>query len=189
MDLKQTQVTDRNRDQFYKRVYSQQLEGKDSLINLNAITNSNIIAVDCCGWHYKELFPTKNVLSIDPLKTALEFKLPKDKIFKLVDNRNDQHWVWPKLEVSDCAIVFDRSPMLKYLTVDQLNATLNEVQRIYQPEFVIVKLKLMFVDSSRLVDRFYDIASIRITDSIVSRFHYNSDIDLLDICFRKKAQL
>jgi hypothetical protein len=186
MDLKQTQVTDQNRSQFYRHVYHHQTESKNQLIDIGSINVNNIIPIDCCGWYYKDLFPEKTVLPIDPVKTALEFKLPKDKVYKLVDNRIGQVLNWPKFFVDDCAVVFDRSPILKYLTIDQLITLFNNVQQTYQPKFLIARLKLMFIDSTRLTDRFYDVSTIQVNNTVVDQFHYNIDRDYMYVCFRKK---
>jgi len=187
MDLKQTQVTDQNRSQFYRHVYPHQTESKNQLIDIGAINVNSIIPIDCCGWYYKHMFPGKTVLPIDPVKTALEFKLPKDKVYKLVDNRMNQVLNWPKFFVDDCAVVFDRSPILKYLTIDQLITLFNNVQQTYQPKFLIARLKLMFIDSNRLTDRFYELATIQVNHTVINQFHYNADNDYLYICFRKKS--
>jgi hypothetical protein len=186
MDLKQTQVTDQNRSQFYRNVYPHQAESKSQLIDIGAIDVSNIIPIDCCGWHYKAMFPEKIVLPIDPIKTALEFKLSKDKVHKLVDNQVDHILIWPKFFVEDCAVIFDRSPILKYLTIDQLITLFNNVQQTYQPRFLIARLKLMFIDSDRLTDRFYDLSTIQVSNTVVDQFHYDANRDYLYMCFRKK---
>ena len=186
MDLKQTQVTEQNRSQFYRHLYPHQTESKNQLIDIEAIDVNNIIPIDCCGWYYKNVFPEKNVLPIDPIKTALEFKLAKDKIYKLVDNRFNNTLNWPKFFVDNCAVIFDRSPILKYLTLEQLTKLFNNVQQTYQPKFLIARLNLMVIDSSRLTDRFYDLSTIRVDNTIVDQFHYNVDRDYLYMCFRKK---
>lgn len=189
MELKQTKVDDQNRNQFYTQMYPQQFDSKQSLIDLDAIESSNIIAVDCCGWHYQAMFPQKKVVYVDPIKAALEFKLPKDKVFKFVDNRQDQQLTWPSLKIEDCSVIFDRSPLLKYYTLSQLVKTLTDVEKIYQPKFIVARLKLMFVDSARLTDRFHDIAAMQIENTIVDEFHYHANNDMLHVRFRKKIQL
>lgn len=187
MDIKETQVTDQNRAQFYQALYPHQMESKENLIDIGAINVDNIIAIDCCGWHYKNLFPEKNVLAIDPIKTALEFKLDKDKIHKLVDNRlDDKDLSWPKFSIDNNAVIFDRSPMLKYLRIDQLVKLFNDVQHTYKPKFLIARLNLVFIDSNRLTDRFADISTIRVDNSVVDRFFYDASKSYLYVCFRKK---
>jgi hypothetical protein len=182
-EFKKTQVTDQNRDQFYKKVYPHQFDSKQQLINLNQFDTKNVVAIDCCGWHYRDLFLEKNVLSVDPIKAALEFKLPKDQIYKLIDNRTDDNLIWPKFAVGDCTVLFDRSPILKYKTLNELTSIFDAVINVYQPRFLVVRLSTVFVDSNRLVDRFYDLATIKVKNSVIKEFHYNTHCDQLYICF------
>jgi hypothetical protein len=186
MDLKQTQVTDQNREQFYRQMYPQQMDSSQQLINLDCLPSPDVIAIDCCGWHYKNLFPEKHVLSVDPIKTATEFKLPRQHVYKLFDNRVDQTPVWPRVQSNNCAVIFDRSPMLKYRSVDQLMEILNQVQQAYQPKNLFVRLNLMFVDSARLQDRFYDLATMQVNHTVVKTFEYHAELDQLSMCFGKK---
>jgi len=185
IELKQTQVTDQNRDQFYKQVYPHQLGLKQQLINIDQFDTKNVVAIDCCGWYYRDLFSEKNVLSVDPIKAALEFKLPKDKIYKLVDNRIDDKLTWPKIDVTDCTVLFDRSPILKYKTLNELTSIFDAVVETYQPKYLVVKLNTVFIDSNRLTDRFYDLATIRVKNNVVEEFCYNTRSDQLYICFAK----
>lgn len=185
IDLKQTQVTDQNRDQFYKQVYPQQFGSKQQLINLNQFDTKNVVAIDCCGWHYRDLFFEKTVLSIDPIKTALEFKLPKNKIYKLIDNRHDNDLIWPVFDAGDCTVLFDRSPILKYKTLSQLKSIFDTVMQTYNPRFLIVRLNTVFIDSNRLTDRFYELSSITVKNSVVKEFHYNTYVNELYICFER----
>lgn len=184
-ELQQTQVTDQNRDQFYQRVYPQQLCSKQQLVNLNLFDVKNVVAIDCCGWYYRKLFLEKTVLFVDPIKTALDFKLPKDKIYKLVDNRKDDVLVWPKFEVSDCIVLFDRSPILKYKSLSQLTSVFDTVVNTYQAQFLVVRLSTVFVDSNRLTDRFYDLASLKVKNFVVKQFDYNTYSNELYVCFER----
>jgi hypothetical protein len=186
MDLKQTQVTDQNRERFYQQLYPQQLDSPQQLININMFSSDNVVVIDCCGWHYKNVFANKNIISIDPIKTALEFRLPKEKIYRLLDNRDHDNIVWPVLSATPCAVIFDRSPILKYRTVDQLKLLFNQVQQMYQPESMIIRLNLMFVDNSRLQDRFDEVSAIRVDNTVIQEFCYNANIDQLIMRFKKK---
>ena len=42
MEIKQTQVTDLNRDKFYKQVYCQQFDGRTRLVNLDSFNVKNL---------------------------------------------------------------------------------------------------------------------------------------------------
>lgn len=183
--LRQTQVTDQNRDQFYQQLYKQQNDSRQQLIDIDSFSTANVVAVDCCGWHYQALFPDKNVLFVDPIKTAKEFALPRNKIHKLIDNRSDDHLIWPKFDAGDCTVLFDRSPILKYKTLNELISIFHTVMEMYQPRFLAVRLNTVFVDSNRLVDRFYDLATVKVSNSIVKEFHYNAQLDQLYVCFER----
>lgn len=186
MDLKQTQVTEQNRSQFYQYVYPHQSESRDQLIDIAPIDVNAIIPIDSCGWRYKELFPEKHVLPIDPLKAVQGFRLSMDKLYKVVDNRFDPNLSWPKIDANNCAVIFDRSPILKYRTIDQLVTLLNDVQQTYQPKFLIVRCKLKHIDSARLTDRFYDLSAIQVSNTVVDQFEYHADQDHMYMSFRKK---
>jgi hypothetical protein len=78
--------------------------------------------------------------------------------------------------------------MLKYRSVDQLMEIFNQVQQAYQPKNLFVRLNLMFVDSARLQDRFYDLATMQVNHTVVKIFEYHAELDQLSMCFGKKIQ-
>ena len=45
----QTKVTDQNRIAFYQVLYQHQTNIKSQLINLDQLTESVIVMIDCCG--------------------------------------------------------------------------------------------------------------------------------------------
>ena len=58
----QTKVTEQNKSDFFLRMYYHQTATKDQLVNLDLLKESTVVLVDCCGWHYKKLFPQKSVI-------------------------------------------------------------------------------------------------------------------------------
>jgi|688.fasta_scaffold201617_2 hypothetical protein len=186
MEIKQTQVTDLNRDKFYKHVYCQQLDGRTRLVNLDSFNVKNFIVIDCCGWHYKKIFPNKNVLPVESARDILQYNLSDDTFFKLF-NYQENNIVWPNFAVDNCAVVFDRSPVLKYQTVEQLTSIFQQVQSTYKPKFLIARLYLNLIDDSRLVDRFYNLAQIKLDGSVVTDFNYSVKNEELYICFQRKV--
>jgi hypothetical protein len=46
----------------------------------------------------------------------------------------------------------------------------------------------MFVDSARLQDRFYDLATMQVNHTVVKIFEYHAELDQLSMCFGKKIQ-
>jgi hypothetical protein len=181
----QTKVSDINRSQFYKQVYRQQFDTKQFLVDLDIFTNECIL-VDCCGWHYRDLFPTKRITSLETIKSALQFKLDRSKFTKLIDNQKDSYIGWPELNVVDPVLVFDRSPMLKYQTVDNLVKLLSTAVEKYNASQLVVNLDTLFVDDNRLQDRFYNLAAITIPNFVVREVLYKIDSSKLFMQFKRK---
>jgi hypothetical protein len=90
----QTKVTDENRDKFYQQVYCQQFDSKHQLINLEIFSNECVL-VDCCAWHYYDMFPNNRIIRLETVKNALQFKLSRNKFDKLVDDQQDHCIRWP----------------------------------------------------------------------------------------------
>jgi hypothetical protein len=156
------------------------------LINLDHLTESTAILIDCCGWHYKNLFLEKKIVALECFKTIEQFKLDKKYFDKIVDNQNDNLSTWPNITVNDCAVIFDRSPVLKYCSVEKISKILGDVCIKYQPTTVILNQSLLLVDGPRLLDRFYEIAKLSISEYFVKTFKYNADSDYLYAQFQKK---
>jgi hypothetical protein len=51
---------------------------------------------------------------------------------------------------------------------------------------MIIRLNLMFVDNSRLQDRFDEVSAIRVDNTVIQEFCYNANIDQLIMRFKKK---
>lgn len=185
MDIKlQTKVSDKNRNEFYQQVYRQQFDNKSQLINLEQFS-TDCILVDCCGWHYRDLFPNNNIISLETVKSALEFKLDPVKFNKLVDNQQDNQVNWPPVACADPVLIFDRSPMLKYLTVSALVDVLSSVVKKYQASELLVHLHTTFVDDPRLMDRFYNFSKICIAEFTIKEFVYDTSNDKLFMHFKR----
>lgn len=187
MELKHTQITDTNRDKFYKQVYRQQLDSKPRLVDLDCFNAKNFIMVDCCGWHYKTLFPNKTVLSIESAREVQQYNITQDRFDHLFDYIDNGSIAWPNLAIDNCAVVFDRSPVLKYQTIEQLTSIFQQVQSTYQPKFLIARLQLTLIDDSRLVDRFYYLSQLRVNGSVVTEFKYNIKNNELYVCFQRNV--
>ncbi len=180
----QTKVNDTNRIQFYQQVYRHQFDDKQSLINLDMFTNDCIL-VDCCGWHYQSLFPTKKIICLETVKSALQFKLDRSKFNKLIDNQTDSYIGWPKLDSVDPVLVFDRSPMLKYQTVNDLIKLLSHAVEQYHASQLIVNLDTLFIDDNRLQDRFYSLSAISIPNFTVREVLYKTNSNKLFMQFKR----
>lgn len=167
----QTKVNDNNRDNFYRQLYRQQHDSKQQLINLEMFSGDCLL-IDCCGWHYRDMFPNSSIKSLETVKSALQFKLDRTKFTKLIDDRQDHYIGWPMLDTVDPVIIFDRSPMLKYQSIPDLIKILNDVAEKYHASELVVNLDTTFIDDNRLVDRFYNLSRISVTDFVVREFAY-----------------
>lgn len=185
MDINlQTKVDDNNRQQFYQQVYRHQFDSKSTLVNLDMFNNECVL-IDCCGWHYRDLFPDKKIISLETVKSALQFKLDRSQFDKLIDDQKDTHIGWPTLSAKNPVLIFDRSPILKYRSVDNLISVLNNAVEKYDPSELVVNLNLVFVDDDRLKDRFYNFSSMSIRNFTVREFVYNIETSRLFVRFKK----
>lgn len=185
MDINlQTKVNDNNRQQFYQQVYRHQFDSKSSLVNLDMFSNDCVL-IDCCGWHYRDLFPNKKIISLETVRSALQFKLDRSRFDKLIDNQKDTHIGWPTLSVKDPVLIFDRSPILRYQPIDVLVNILNSAVEKYNASELVVNLSLVTVDDDRLRDRFYNFSSMSIRNFTVREFVYNIETSRLFVRFKK----
>ena len=184
---KQTKVTDQNQVDFFQTVYYHQNESKEQLANLDSVVEPTIVMIDCCGWHYKKLYPDRHIVGLEPIKSVKQFALDRTYFDRLIDNQSDQRIGWPAINLGKLAVVFDRSPLLKYFTLKELSDQLNIVAVKYKPSTVILEQLLTFVDDSRLSDRFYNIATLAIDGYVVNQFSYNTNTMRLSIRFQQKV--
>jgi len=190
MDIRQqTKVTDQNSNDFFCQVYYHQTATKEQLVNLDDFNESNIILVDCCGWYYKKLFPNKSIIAFETLKTVKQFKLDNTYFDRLIDNQTDSRIGWPSISPGNCAVIFDRSPLLNYLTLEQISNILAKITDSYLPNTVVLEQRLIFLDDFRSLDRFYNIAKIEIAGYVVTKFIYDTDVMHLSIRFKKKNKI
>ena len=181
----QTKVSDDNRDRFYQQVYRHQFDSKQQLVNLESFSN-HCVLVDCCGWHYRNIFPNNNIKILETVKSALQFKLDRCMFDKLINDQQDQHIGWPELNTIDPVLVFDRSPMLKYRSIPDLNNLLNIAVEKYHASELVVNLDTTFIDDTRLTDRFYNLSSISVNDFTVREFMYKVSSNRLFIHAKRK---
>jgi hypothetical protein len=187
MEIKlQTKVNDNNRVQFYQTVYKQQFDTKQQLVDLDMFSNDCVL-IDCCGWHYQQVFPNKKIIKLETLPAVLQFKLNQDQFDKLIDNQIDHHIRWPTLMVSNPALIFDRSPILKYRSINDLVNILNDVVDHYKANDLVINLETVFIDDPRFVDRFANLANISILNFTVRKFLYSTHDYKLFIHFKRNC--
>jgi hypothetical protein len=181
----QTKVKDHNQDRFYQQVYRHQFDTRQQLINLELFSNACVL-IDCCGWHYRDLFPDSSVKILETVKNALQFKFDPSSFDKLIDDRQDHNIRWPKLDIVNPVLIFDRSPMLKYHGILDLTNVLDSAVKKYHASELIVNLDTTFIDDVRLVDRFYNLSSISIDNFIMIEFVYKANLKQLFIHAKRK---
>jgi hypothetical protein len=181
---KQTQITDQNRDEFRKQLY--QMCGT---FDINKLKEQTVIAVDCQGHTYQMSYPSKTILALETMSNVLDFQIPKQQFYRFIDNRQYNKLVWPKVDVENCAVVFDYSPILKYRSIEEISSILNEVGKRYLPSTIVINLNLLYIDGTRLTDRFYDMARIKLDMYVVQEFEYHTEQKNLLIEFCRKIIL
>ena len=151
--MRQTKVTDQNRTEFIKRTYPSLEQGPQSLVDISQETN-DIIAIDCCGWYYHQVFQ-KKLIMLETLSNAKSYQLSRKQFDKLIDDRNEK-LVWPKLpNLIDPVVLLDRSGILKYQTMPEFKSLTQDIIECYNPVKIMIRGYLLFIDDSRLGDRLH----------------------------------
>tara|TARA_R110000868_G_scaffold214205_1_gene464307 strand:- start:630 stop:1190 length:561 start_codon:yes stop_codon:yes gene_type:complete len=167
----QTAVHNSNRQEFYKNVYYMQTNSRDQLINLAEFDNTCIL-IDCCGAYYKTLFQ-QNIFVLETVNSFKEYKFSRDQFDKLIDNQIDGHIKWPTINILTPVLIFDRSPLIKYLDINNLCHLVSNAAEQYQASNIVLRQKLCFVDDARITDRFYNFYNFKIKNYCIEKFLYN----------------
>ena len=162
---------------------------QNNTVDIDQLTESTVIAIDCRGYLYQTQYPSKTVLALETMSNIVDFRIPKQQFYKFIDNRQSDRLGWPKVDAANCAVLFDYSPILKYRTAKEISSMLREVSDRYLPSTIIVNLNLMHVDDSRLTDRFYNMAQIQLDQYVVQEFVYKADQKSVSIKFSRKVIL
>ena len=180
-----SKVTEDNYLKFYRQIYRQQFFTVDQLIQLNKWPNSHFVIVDCCGWHYKKLFPAANITSVETNFSVNQYKLSQDMYDDtFIYNASAQEAHWPKLAVDNPTLIFDRSNFLRYLTVDNFNRILQGAADNFKPRRIILRVDPSFIDDNRLTDRIHNLHNIQVGGFVVEYFVYIPDKKHLEIIFK-----
>ena len=123
---------------------------------------------------------------LETLSTAKQFKLGQKQFDFLIDNQIYNNLTWPKINTNNCAVIFDQSPLLKYLTVAEITASLEKLADRYCPNTVLLQSSLFFIDDNRLGDRFYNLKDIQIKNYVVEKFYYDTTTAKLTMQFKIK---
>jgi hypothetical protein len=175
MEIKlQTTVTDQNRHDFLKKVYPQLGQAKNQLIQLDQIDATTFIMADCCGWHYKSLWPDRSILGLETYYSIKNFKLDQSYVQGIIDDRDYSSIKWPNLIADNCALIFDRSPVLKYRNVNDIVDVMSTAAQHYNPKCIVFNFSTLFIDDSRLIDRIHSLSTLLIPGYIVIEFVYTT---------------
>jgi hypothetical protein len=178
----QTKVTVENQKDFYQSLY--QL-GR-TLVDLSQLPVIEYLLVDCDQEQYRKKYPNLNIVLLATLSTAKQFNLSREQFNYLIDNQiyNDLHW--PKIPTTNCAVIFDHSTVLKYLTVPEIITVLETISDRYCPAIIMLRSSLFFIDDCRMTDRFYNLVDIKIENYVVEKFYYDTLTTELTIQFKIK---
>lgn len=183
----QTKVTTQNRQEYLNSVYPQLSKSKEELIQLNEYNVSSFVLADCCGWYYKTLWPDLKIIGLESFYSVKEYKLERDKVQGIIDNRDYANIKWPTISVNDCALIFDYSVILKYRTVDDIIKVILSAVNKYQPKVIVFRSFVLFIDDPRIVERFELLSKFLIPGYVITNFMY--DTKNLKISYSKKLDI
>lgn len=182
-NMQQTKVTDHNRQDFYLAVYPVQRNTVDQLIDIS-VFQEEIIAIDCCGWYYAEKF-NRPLIMVETTTSVENYNLKPHHYTYLLEDSNDA-LRWPDMPYNQNAVLLlDRSPLLKYLSLQELGAVINTMIQKYNPSRILIRGNLQFIDDCRLVDRltnWFDF--LHRSNYITTKFIY--DTDAMTYCLHLK---
>jgi hypothetical protein len=178
----QTKVTLENQKDFYQSLY----RNDRTLVALDQLLVTEYLLVDCNQEQYCKKYPNLNIVLLTTLSTAKQFNLSRDQFDYLIDNQIYNNLHWPKIPTTNCAIIFDHSPVLKYLTVPEIINVLETVSDRYCPAIILLQSSLFFIDDCRVNDRFYNLVDIKIKNYVVEKFYYDTPTTELTIQFKIK---
>ena len=178
----QTKVTSENQTDFYQSLYN----SNRPLIDLKKIVADQYLLVDCRGQQYCKNYLDLNIVTLETITTVKQFSFTRDQFNYLIDNRVFNKLSWPKISTKNCVVIFDHSPLLKYLTVAEIINELTTVSEKYSPNTILLQSSLFFIDDNRLTDRFYNLVDIQLKNYVVEKFYYDTTVTELTIQFKIK---
>lgn len=171
--LNEITITDNNRQEFYQTVYNQQFFGKSSLVPLHRHPANQYVIVDCCGWYYQRQWPQHKILCIETETSVSSFNLDQTLFDEVINDKELPNIKWPTATEKNCILIFDHSPMLKYLDKKNFLVVLDSAAEHYQAKKVIVRINHQLLDDFRLQDRFDTLCQLRLINYVVSEFKYD----------------
>lgn len=181
----ETKVTDSNQEEFYRVLYNTDR----NLIDIEKFSADQYIIIDSNGIAYRTKYPEKNVVLLETITTAKQFKLTQKSFDKLIDNQIYNKIVWPKLSTNNTVAIIDHSPLFKYLSILEIIETLENISICYRPKQIVFNVDPSFIDDSRTGDRFDNISKLSILGYIVEQFIYDTIKNQLCIVWKSKVKL
>jgi hypothetical protein len=172
--MPQTAVNDHNRQDFFKKIYPHLKKSKQQLIQLDEFSSSSYVLINCCGWHYKNLWPELNIIGLETLTAAKDFLFDRSMFQGLIDDRDFYKIIWPKVKTNNSVLVFDYSPLLKYRTIDGIVNIVSSAALLYQSTTVVLQLSTVFVDDTRMTDRITNFLNLIIPNYTITTFEYHT---------------
>ena len=162
--MEQTTINDKNRNEFYKRLYPVLAMPKQTLLDVSAVMGTKII-VDSTGWYYREHFPTEHILSVEHIHTCKNFKLDKSKFDKIFNDIS-----FPTIDISDpTVLILDHAVFLKYKTVIQIKELLSVMSEKCNSYHIMIRGSMNTLGDYRFEDRIKDFVSIVPDDFLITK--------------------
>ena len=167
--MEQVNITDQNRQFYYKAQYNIDYV-KNNLINLGSHANETIVAVDSCGYLYRNHFSDLTLQVVENSQMVKLFNLDHTYYDKLFDSLESI------TVVRNGVLLLDHCPSIfKYKTLDQLVDVISTLTKTIDPKYCIGRIALITLADNRLADRFKSLSQIIPDNYIVCRYCYDFD--------------
>lgn len=181
--IKQTKVTENNREDFYRVLYNLQTWPRDRLIDVSSYC-CPIVVIDSCGWYYRQCFENNKFILVEGVQTCKSFNLNKGYFDYLFDDRKEIPTV-PTIKTADSVLLIDHSPSIfRYKDPKTICTIISQACDAARSLIARVRIPLMLIDDHHLQDRIHDLIKIVPKDYITTFVHY--DLVFLNLEFRKK---
>lgn len=163
--MEQTKVTDENRLDFFRTLYTVQNFSKNNLLDISQFKNKKIVAVDSCGFYYEKLF--FDIFKIEHVQTVKQFQFAKnmfDKLYNKIENISEKADI---LILDHCPAIF------KYKSEIELKNILETLTSSVSPMHCLVRMNSITLGDNRLTDRFKNLCSIIPETYIVTNLKFS----------------
>lgn len=155
-------------------VYPQQLDTIDQLLPLHACDHQQpILVIDSCGWHYKRLFPSHNIRTVEGMQRLKHSALDRSLWDHMFDDRDAQNPRFGNLAYKGSCVILDRSVFLKYQNPQQLHAILNAVVTATQCDHLWLRMSMLTCNDDRFQDRVSNMSAITPDQFVTTEININ----------------